>query len=189
MKNTWVLSVKTSLPKVCARVGDLKMHTYAFDSFEEARDAARAVMKSLAFSPNTMFDGKGRIKRLSEYIEDMWGNDEDEDDEYDICLTQKKLTEVQDALVRVFEGYDVVPHIPEGEFTDWMIAYRYENGEIVFFGDDDGPCNGYDPTIKTNMFSMTEEKDYFMYIDDLFGQDDCSSELYIDLVKAKEFTV
>jgi len=50
------------------------------------------------------------------------------------------------------------------------------------YGYDDGPCNGYDPKIATNMFDMTEEKDYYLYVDDMFGQD-ASSELYIDLKK------
>ena len=33
------------------------------------------------------------------------------------------------------------------------------------------------------MFDMTEEKNYYLYINDRFGQDDNSSELYIDLIK------
>jgi hypothetical protein len=51
---------------------------------------------------------------------------------------------------------------------------------MQLWGDCDGPINGYDPYIATNAFSMEEEKDYYIYIDDLLGQD-CSSELYIDL--------
>ena len=48
---------------------------------------------------------------------------------------------------------------------------------------DDGPCNGYDPDIRTNIFSMKQEQEYYLYINDLLGQDDFSSELYIDLKK------
>ena len=50
----------------------------------------------------------------------------------------------------------------------------------------DGPINGICPRIKTNMFDMSEEKDYILYIDDLFGglwNQECSAELYIDLNK------
>ena len=64
-----------------------------------------------------------------------------------------------------------------------MIAFDYSNGVIRFYGDDDGSCNGYDPVIYTNMFDMREEKDYFMYIEDLLGQDEYASQLCIDLKK------
>ena len=51
----------------------------------------------------------------------------------------------------------------------------------------DGPINGCFPIIKTNMFSMEAPQHYYMYIDDAFGQDSASSELYIDLIRAREF--
>ena len=73
----------------------------------------------------------------------------------------------------------------EAEYTtDWFIAIESNPGNILIRGEDDGPCNGYDPYIKTNIFSMKEEKDYCLYIDDLFGQD-FSAELYIDLKKTE----
>ena len=65
-----------------------------------------------------------------------------------------------------------------------MIGFEYKDGVIKFYGDDDGPCNGYNPMLYTNVFDLTEEKDYFLYINDLFGQDDFTSELYIDLKKS-----
>ena len=185
MKNTWIVSIRTSLPNVCYKIGDLDAEYYAFERFEEARKAVRKILKGFAFSKNTMFDGEGRLIHLSNYIDNCMDSDEEEWDDYD--LTKGKLIIVQDAIERIFRGLDSIPEINEGECTDWMIAYRYENGEIRFYGDDDGPCNGYDPVLRTNMFSMTEEKDYYLYIDDMFGQDEATSELYIDLRKAKEF--
>lgn len=44
-------------------------------------------------------------------------------------------------------------------------------------------ANYIDADIAANIFSMQEEKDYFLYINDRFGQDDATSELYIDLKK------
>ena len=185
MKNTWIVSIRTSLPNVCYKMGDLDAEFYAFESFEEAREAARGILRGFAFSKNTMFDGEGHLIQLSDYIESCAISDDEEWD--DGFLSRKNLIAVRDALEQVFRGVDSTPELCEGLCTDYMIAYRYENGEIRFCGDDDGPCNGYDPTIRTNMFSMTYEKDYYFYIDDMFGQDEATSELYLDLKKAKTF--
>ena len=185
MKNTWVLSIRTSLPEVCENRGELKTSIYTFDSFEEARAALRKVLKKFAFSPNSMFDGKGNIVHLHSYIENA--TDNEDDDYYDDFLSSKKLKAVERALKSIFKGNDIVPKIKEGFHTDCMISYTYQNGEISFRGDDDGPYNGYDPVLRTNMFNMLEENNYFLYIDDMLGQDCATSELYIDLTRTKEF--
>ena len=185
MKNTWVLSIRTSLPEVCESHGDLQTSIYTFDSFEEARSALRKVLKKYAFSENSMFDGKGNIIHFHKYITDLAYDDDM--DEYDDFLSPKKLRAVERALKNIFKGKDIVPKIKEGFYTDYMIAYTYENGEVSFRGDDDGPCNGYTPVLQTNMFSMEAPQNYYMYIDDAFGQDSASSELYIDLIRAREF--
>ena len=186
MKDTWVLSIKTSLPLVCKNRRDLKTSIYTFESFAEARAALRKVLYRYAFSENSMFDGKGNIVYLRKYIE-KFTLDEENFDFSDDFLTIKKLRAVEDAIRNIFDGKDIVPEFEEGFFSDCMIAYTYENGEINFRGDDDGPYNGYNPVLRTNMFSMFDESDYFLYIDDLFGQNEATSELYIDLVKANEF--
>ena len=185
MKNTWVLSIKTSLPEVCENHGDLQTSIYTFDSFDEARTALRKALKKYAFSKNSMFDGKGNIIYFHKYIADLAYDDDM--DEYDDFLSPKKLRAVERALKNIFKGKDIVPKIKEGFYTDYMIAYTYENGEVSFRGDDDGPCNGYTPVLQTNMFSMEAPQNYYMYIDDAFGQDSASSELYIDLIRAREF--
>ena len=53
MKNTWVLSIRTSLPKVCENAGELKTHVFTFESFEDARTALRKALKKYAFSKNS----------------------------------------------------------------------------------------------------------------------------------------
>ena len=35
MNNTWVLSIRTSLPEVCRNAGELKTNIYTFDCFDE----------------------------------------------------------------------------------------------------------------------------------------------------------
>ncbi|MBR6603887.1 MAG: hypothetical protein IKK94_07720 [Clostridia bacterium] len=186
MRNTWVLSIKTSLPEVCRSRGDLKTSFFAFESFEEARAALRKVLKKLAYTKNSMFDGKGNIIYFNNYIENLT-YDEDSDYYDDDFLTSKKLKTAERALKNIFKGKDAVPKIKDGFYTNYMIAYTYENGEINFRGDDDGPCNGYDPVLRTNMFDMLRENNYFLYIDDVFGQDEATTELYIDLLKAEDF--
>ena len=184
MKNPWVLSIRTSLPEVCENAGELKTHVFTFESFEDARAALRKALKKYAFSKNSMFDGRGQIIHLRKYVYNLTLDDVDGEhiDYYDDFLDPTNLDAMEDAIYKIFKGMDVVPKIKEGFYTDYTIAYTYENGEVSFRGDDDGPCNGYDPVLKTNMFSMEAPQHYYMYIDDAFGQDAASSELYIDLI-------
>ena len=116
MKNTWVLSIRTSLPEVCESHGDLQTSIYTFDSFEGARTALRKVLKKYAFSENSMFDGKGNIIYFHKYITDLVYDDDM--DEYDDFLSHKKLRAVERALKNIFKGNDIVPKIKEGFHTD-----------------------------------------------------------------------
>ena len=182
MKEIWTLIIKTSLPKVCPNASAIKTEVMAFEKFEDAKALLREKLRSFAFSKNAMFNGKGQIKELNKYMREMLEDEELE--EYDDFLTKKMMKDISGALYEVFSGNDVKLKIKRGKYSDGMIAFEYKNGAIRFFGDDDGPINGYDPSLYTNMFDMTGENDYFLYIDDRFGQDDITSELYIDLKKS-----
>ena len=189
MKNTWVLSIKTSLPEVCENAGELRTHIFTFESFEDARTALRKALKKYAFSKNSMFDGRGHIVHFLKYFDDPslidWDGEEIYYDGDYLDITN--LDAMENSIHKIFEGKDIVPKMKEGFYTDHTIAYTYENGEVSFRGDDDGPYNGYTPVLKTNMFSMEAPQHYYMYIDDAFGQDAASSGLYIDLIRAREF--
>ena len=189
MKNTWVLSIRTSLPDVCESAGEMKTHVFTFESFEDARAALRKALKKYAFSKNSMFDGRGQIVHLLKYFDDPslidWDGEEIYYDGDYLDITN--LDAMESAVNKIFKGEDVVPKIKEGFYTDHTIAHTYENGEVSFRGDGDGPYNGYTPVLKTNMFSIEAPQHYYMYIDDAFGQDSASSELYIDLIRAREF--
>ena len=50
MNEIWVLSVRTSLPKVCYAFGDMNLNMQCFDSFEKAKAAFRESLKSFAFT-------------------------------------------------------------------------------------------------------------------------------------------
>lgn len=183
MREIWVLSVRTSLPKTCAFFGDMKIQYWAFDSFEKAKAALRTKLKELAFSKNAMFNGNGQITQLEKYISEMWeGEDEDDD-----VLSKGMLTKIHSALTDAFSGTEAPLGIADGDYTDWMIAVRVKGDSVCFRGEDDGPINGYDPVLDTNIFSMENAQDYYLYINDRLGQYDgeTTSELYVDLKRAE----
>ena len=181
MSKIWILSVKTSLPNVCEGPLDLTLTTSAYDSFEKARDALRRVVKGYAFSENSMFDGDGRLTYFMEFIEGCL-SEEEEGDLDDNYLSRERLGYTADCLRSALAGEDVLFSLPEEQYDDnCYLSAECGEGCLSIVGDFEGPCNGINPTIRTNIFSMKEEKDYYLYLDDLFGQDDCSSELYVDL--------
>ncbi|MCH5170984.1 MAG: hypothetical protein J1F24_06840 [Oscillospiraceae bacterium] len=181
MKNIWVLSIKTSLPDTCYAYDNLKTCFFAFESFEKARDALRQELKKLAFTENAMFDGNGGLIQLEKYytFDDIDGIEIDDDD----WISTKKLTKIKTALRAVFGGENTTIDLKSGNYSDANIEIEVTNDSIRFVGTDDGPINGYEPVLTTNLFSMQEEKDYFLYINDRFGQYDANAELYIDLKK------
>ena len=176
MKKIWILSVRTSLPNPCYNADDLCTELFAFESFESARNAFYDKYTELAYSSNEMFEN-GVLRARDYYIDDML--DDDIDDEF--FLTKGLCNEIKLAIHRILYKESFGLDIRYGQYDDGMIALKVSKGEIKIFGINDGPINGYDPFIHTNAFDMSEEKDYFLYISDLFGQDDGSSELYIDL--------
>ena len=163
-----------------------KTDFYAYERFSDARDAMREVMNSYAFSENEMFDGNGGLIQLKKYADTVRGyetkSDREDDDEED--LFSETLDRLSAALCDIFTGKE---HLPEDSsiYFDGLITVEYEEGEVSVFGEDDGPCNGYDPEICTNCFSMEVEKDYFLHVKDLFGQDELPAVLYIDLKKTE----
>ena len=180
MENIWVLSVRTSLPELGYTPADIEVTFKAYDTFEKGRDAMRDVIKNYVYNKNSMFDGEGNITYLKKYWEEMW--DEEYVDDFG-TLDKRRLGYVIESLQRAFAGENIEFEMESDSCTDWMIEIEAHPGSVRFYGVDDGPCNGYNPDIRTNIFSMEQEQDYYLYINDLLGQDDFSSELYIDLKK------
>ena len=182
MNNVWVLSVKTSLPGVCFNSNDTTTTFTAYESFEEARDALRDVLKNYAFSQNAMFDGNGGMTRLGNYVNIMDPDEVNDDDE---VLTKDILSAIYEAFKLVFEGHDiVVESLDEDYYHDGLIYMEYfVDGVAIGSHNEHGPKNRYLPDVNTNMFSMREEKDYYLYIVDHFGQNEDPAVLFIDLKK------
>ena len=123
---------------------------------------------------------KAILKTLDESIVE-YGEDD---------LSYKVAQNFERILEEIFSGKNTdLKEFKEKFYTDYFIAIIVNEDSFIFRGDDDGPCNGCDPVLTTNMISMEEEKDYYLYINDRFGQEDrgieeATSELYIDLKKA-----
>lgn len=184
MKDIWILTIQTSLPDICYNHAELKKRYYAFASFENARETLRQELKELAFSKNAMFDGNGKLIQLENYIIHAYDTDYAEA-VHDGVLNKKMLIKITELLQDIFSGKDVTPNLYEGYFSDWNIEVRFKNNTISFRGKYMGPSDGYEPVLTTNMFTMQEENDYFLYINDRFGQFGNSAELYIDLKKVE----
>lgn len=182
MSEIWVLSIKTSLPKTCRRNDQMKTVISAFDSFEKGRDAMREKIKEYAFSKNTMFDGAGRVIILNKYIKDGLNYFKNNDDEL-LLETYKVFSSIQDTLSVAFSGQNTAVKVTCGKYDDWNIAVKVTRDTVRFYNGEGGDENGYNPVLTTNIISTEKEQDYYLYINDMFGQDGDSSELYVDLKK------
>lgn len=185
MKEIWTLSIKTSLPNLCKTPADLKLSIYVYESFERAKRAFYEKMKEIAFKENCLFDGNGKIKELNYYTQVSYESEDEEEDESIGILTVKALNDFQNKLSLSLKGETTKLNLCNGKYCDSMLSLVLSNDSVTVFGDEEGPINGCDAFIHTNILDMSEEKDYFLYIDDLFSFDqDASCELYIDLKKA-----
>lgn len=182
----WKLIIRTSLPNVCYGEEDLVTSTYTFDDFETARATLRAKLQEFAFSHNEMFDGYGSMIHMERYMDMIKREDEDIDDPLPYWFTGKIAAAFLNIFSCIFEGKDVDFIVPCGRYSNADIEVDFARDSITTRGTEEGVFNGYNPKIDTNMLSMQEEKDYYLYIDDMFRQCDwmkASSELYIDLKK------
>ena len=184
----WTLTIKTSLPNLCYSKNDLKVTRENFNDFSEAVLKTRDLIKQLAFSSNTMFDNNGYIVEMDEYIAFREENDEDNKSKKGLpnwWMSSTLLKELRKDLHSLFEGKNVQLSISNGNYNDGFVSLQINDNAICMESYGDGRINGIIPCIKTNMFDMTLENDYYLYVDDLFGGmwgQECSSELYVDLV-------
>lgn len=178
-KEIWELEITTSLPEVAYSSDDLKRNTYSFENFEAAKKVLREKLKEFSLGENDMFYGEGRLNYLDCLIDELHDWEEESDD----ALTVSKLNSIQEALLGIFKGENKPIELKEVKnCSNWMICADIGKDYIKIYGSPEGCLNGYIGNVQTNMFDMTEEKDYYLYINDMFGQE-VSSELYIDLVK------
>ena len=113
------------MPKAYENAYGLKLDVYAFESFQEGRDAVRKVMNKFAFAKNKMFDGKGKLTRMTWCSRYMVSEKEEE------CapdyFSRERMVYIQELLCKIFQGEDVVPALRSGKFTNYCdIAYSYK---------------------------------------------------------------
>lgn len=186
MKTVWTLNVKTSLPNVCETEGDFKVTNEVYESFGAAKKRMREIIKEYAFTDNAMFDGNGYLKNFTFYIDDLETTEEEYDEVFEDSdwVTSSLLKNIHENLHDAFSGIDLKLDFSKKKYFDCYICVKLSNNALQIKGHEEGPINGIDPKIKTNIFDMTEEKDYMLYIDDFFcglWDQECSAELYIDL--------
>lgn len=184
-KNIWILSIKTSLPEYCRGAGSLRTSIFAFDTFAEARAALRKALKHYAYSKNNLFDGCGYLNNYGKYFWDDTIDDPPEDARH-VSPEKSRHLYIRDLFHRMFDGEDVTPEL-ELERDNGVVFFTYDDGQFRLYGDEGHPLWGTVPTIKTNMFSMEKEQNYYLYLHQFFGED-YTSDLYIDLQKPDEFT-
>ena len=185
MKEIWVLTIKTSLPETCTSYNDLKMTVMAFDTYEKARTAFREKLRTFAFSKNTMFNGKGQITALNDEASDSLSETEIAvpETEESMCLAKERLMKLQDSLAEAFAGNDTKIDLPVGYYTDaCYLSMQVKSDSVRLYADLEAADMGYQSLVCTNIFSMAQEQNYYLYINDMFDQED-SSELYMDLTK------
>ncbi len=183
MKEVWTLKIRTSLPDICHSGDILKEETHVFDCFEKAKVTLRSRLKEFSFETNTMFDGNGNMTYMKKYMEEVIEYDT-EAEELEGWLGGIIATKTLEIFSSIFRGEDVKTDFVPGIYENGMVEIEFSEDAIAIRGTGDGPINGYMPKANTNLFSMNEEKDYYIYLDDMFGQwVEASSELYIDLTK------
>lgn len=158
-----------------------------------------------------MFDGNGKLIELEKYISYQYDYAEEDEEEYlksvegmveRECDKDCEKTDYLPDYGCEFISYSLMKIVCNtlygiianqkadiSKFTSYyynnMICVNIDEKSFAIWGDRDGPYNGCDPKVFTNMFDMEEEKDYFLYIDNMFypSSREPSSELFIDLKK------
>lgn len=161
-----------------------------FESFEEGKTAMREAIAGFATSKNAMFDGNGHLINFDTYIDDFIEIETEEElssADYTInpgWIEGLFYTALVEVLQKALMGEDVAYDFPVGVYEEPFIRITVTDGTLKIKGGDEGPSNDIHPKVETNIFDLTEEKHYYLYIDDFFGGlwgQECSSELYIDL--------
>ena len=179
----WVVTFKVIQPHAnMPEASEQFLGPFVFDGFEKAKACFRAQLKKLIQSDNPIFDKDGKIIELSEYADRL--DRLLHEGEYGYCSFPKQVKYVLEKLGQACLGNDVLRKKTIGA-TDWMIWVNLDANGLNIYGFDDGPMNGCIPDIRTNIFDMREEKDYYLVVDPVFGQDFGPPKLFAYLMKVR----
>ena len=142
----------------------------------------------------------GLIRRLSDEEDirrklreglDEWGMKEEDPEDPDLMYaTQEIAKDLADALLRGEDLTDAAECLQDLWGTNYMYEFSVTTGaepEFRIRRDDDGPCNGINPTVYTNALAMmTPTKHYFCIVEPYFvfsSDDEEPSRIAVDLLK------
>lgn len=211
-KETWIVTLNTNIG--CEHnfgsiyEPEFEKKFFAFDSFEEAKTKAFELIKSYAFSENSMFDGEGGIKRWETFIEKCADEEDDEyydeDDEYDEDADEDEKAEVGE--LNLSKAYNIFNRWLNGEQIDlsddnyepyYFEPFCYEieiidGKKLIIQNASDflpGPRFLYGWIITTDMMNITEPGNYSLYIRDNFDWDeDDPSILQVEIALANDYS-
>lgn len=184
MKSVWVLYERSDLD----RNSEFDYENYAtdcrvFEKFEDAKNAMKKLIRDYATEKNSLFDGNGCFCEFSGEIDEYYDDPEEKDAE--LFRTVEKLLRKL-CLDELSE--DDIADITELYVNNYMYSAEITTADgivLLMKGEDDGPFNGIDPYVHTNIFDMdNEDNNYFFYVEDRFKMyARFISHLYIDLKK------
>lgn len=183
MNDVWVLTAKTLLGGGEFLNDGWKTTCRVFENFDIAKKEMRLLIKKYATEENPMFDGNGRMIYFQDFV--------DNDDFY-----EHRFKDVQDFLQSFLinenfpESPDDILQISEDdeEYNDCFIFCKCDENELLIHEAEDAMIGELEPYIHTNALIMSDaKKDYFIYISDLFTeeQEGLPSRIYIDLKKVE----
>ena len=180
---------------------------FVFDEFGKARACFRQKLKEIVQYrycaqengyidrdiDNPIFDQDGTVKALSDYINERFPEREPDRDREDGNLNRKEWLHILNLLRRACLGEEVGKEellcwpYPTANAEDYCrtaadcdVEVEIEGDELVI-GSNDGSWAHYKevfPDIRTNIFGMQEEKDYYITINPALGQDYDPPKLY-----------
>ncbi|MBQ1186090.1 MAG: hypothetical protein IIX54_00170 [Clostridia bacterium] len=180
MNSIWVLTAKIHF-----REGDFindgwESYCRAFSDFNSAKREMRLLIKKYATDENDMFDGNGKITLFQDFADD-YGYEhgfEDIQNFLQAFFTNENFPETTDNILEISED--------DEDYNDCYIACKCDKNELLIHEGEDATMTELEPYIHTNAFMMDDsDKDYFVYISDLFSREQygCPSRIYIDLKK------
>lgn len=189
-KDSWVLSCirNVAFDGESAGDGQVQQGFWVFSDFEKAKSEMYRLIRLNAMSHNGLFDGNGKITNFSNYLDESKKN-KSEDEEF-FGYDDSEIEFVED-IEKFLQKWVLNPaqydetDIPCGDYFDGMIEISGYDDYLCIRGADDGPCNGVNPYIFIDCFSMDNpNRAYHCFFKELFDfVDETEHHSNITLIK------
>ena len=192
MKEPWVVYLTTNIGSGeepnSGYENDFEKKLFAFENFEDAKKKALELIKSYAFSENSMFDGNGGIKKLKAFLKNVFEDEwfyKDSEDYPDNEEPPKIVLKTNDIIYKVLKGEYI--DLPDEELCDYdFCSWEAEitRGKKLTIKNANSLLYGW--IISTDMINIETPGNYSLYIrDNLNWDDDDPSILQVEIVKAE----